>query len=484
MRSNYSVYATPQFRVLSDGQIENIHLATLEILRRTGVLVFDDQALALLQQAGAEVDGNRVRIPAGLVERALASAPPCVTVCDRDGQPAMYLEDRRAYYGTGSDTPYVIDLHTGQRRKAVKADVANMARVCDALPHIDFIMCMGLASDVTSPISDRHHFEAMVTNTGKPIVFTAWNLEGLRDIVEMAEAVAGGAEALRRNPFAVLYAEPSSPLQHSRDAVAKLLYMAEKGLPIIYTPGLMMGASGPVTLAGALAQANAEILSGLVMSQLRQEGAPFIYGGATALMEMRTTIICYVAPEFLLNTAALTDMAHHYRLPMFSFAACSDSQVFDQQAGLEAGLWTLLAALSGGNLCHDVGYIGSGLTACFEMLLLGNETVGFLKRFMQGVQVNEETLALDVIDRVGPGGHFLGEEHTRRHFRESWYPSLVDRNNYDTWVEKGSLTLGERANRQVRQILETHQPEPLPEEVQQKLSDIIRRAEERVQAQG
>jgi trimethylamine--corrinoid protein Co-methyltransferase len=395
----------------------------------------------------------------------------------------MFLEDSRCYYGTGSDTHNVVDPYTGERRPVVKADIVNVMKVCDYLPNIDFVMCMGIAHDVTESISDLHHFEAMVSHTKKPIVFTTWGLDNLKDLVEMAEVVVGSPEALRRNPFIALYAEPVSPLQHIREGTQALLYMAGKGLPVVYTPGLMAGAAGPVTCAGALAQGNAELLSGLVIAQLKREGTPFIYGGGIVFMDMATAVVAYVSPEFLLATAALNDLAHYYRLPMFSFAGCSDSKVFDQQATLEGALWTLSATLSGANLIHDVGYIESGLTTSFEMLVVSDEVISWVKRFMQGVEINEETLALDVIDQVGPGEHFLGEDHTLRHFKENWYPKLFDRGNYDSWMEEGKKTLGQRANEKVREILEAHVPEPLPGETQRRIAAIIERAEKRVREQ-
>ncbi len=482
IRSNYQAYLTPQFRVLSDDQLEEIHLATLEVLRRTGVVIKEAAGRELLKKAGCWVDGERVRIPAHLIEWAVRMTPPRVTLCDRNGKPAMFLERNKVYYGTGSDTPNVVDAYTNERRPARLQDIADIARVVDYLPHISFLMCMGIASDVNTAISDIYHFDAMVSNTVKPIVFTAWNLDNLKDIVAMAEAVAGGAEALQRNPFIALYTEPISPLQHAVEATQKLLWMAEKGLPVVYTPGLMTGATGPVTSAGGLVQGNAEMLSGFLMAQLKREGAPLIYGGGVLPIDMRTTLMSYAAPEFMLNTCALTDMARYYRVPMFHFAGCTDAKTFDQQAALEGGIWMLLAALSGGNLVHDVGYIDNGLTASYQMLVSMDEVAGLVQRIMGGVNVSDETMALDVIDQVGPGGHFLGEDHTYRHFRENWFPKLLDRSNYETWKESGALTLGDRAAAKARQILETHRPQPLPETTTARLKEIIQQAEARVKA--
>jgi len=480
INSNHVIQSTPGMQVLSDDQKAQVHQATLELLRRTGVRVVAPEVRELLDKAGCWLDGDRVRIPPHLIEWAIRSAPNRVVMCDRDGNAAMFLEGRKGYYGTGSDTPFVLDAYTGERRQAVLADVANVARLVDALPNIDFLMCMGIASDVTDTISDLHHFRAMLSNTVKPIVYTAWSLQNLEDIIEMAEAVAGGAEALRRNPFCALYSEPISPLTHAMESCEKLLYIAGKGLPVVYTPGMQIGGTAPVTVAGALLQANAEQLSGLLICQLIREGAPVIGAGGILYMDMSQGLISYAAPEFMLAMAAFSEMCHYYDLPIFSFAGCSDAKNFDQQAAAEGALSMLLTALSGGNLIHDVGYIESGLTASYEMLVGMDEIAGLVKRFMRGVEVTEETLALEVIDEVGPGGHFVDQDHTLRHFRNNWFPKLLDRKNRRDWEDGGQLTLGDRAAARVREILEHHEPAPLGEVTAAELEAVIQRAEERV----
>ena len=477
---NYVAHVTPAARMLGDGQKVQVHQATLELLRRTGVRVVVPDVRDLLAKAGCWVDGDRVRIPSHLIEWAIRTAPHGVSLCDRDGNPAMFLEGRKGYYGTGSDTPYVLDAYTGERRQAVLGDVANVARLVDALPHIDFLMCMGIASDVTESLSDLYHFRAMVSNTVKPIVYTAWSRQNLEEIIEMAEAVAGGAEPLRRSPFCALYSEPISPLTHAKESCEKLLYIAAKGLPVVYTPGMMIGGSAPVTVAGALVQANAEQLSGLLICQLIREGTPVVCGGGILFMDMAKGLISYAAPEFMLAMVALQEMCHFYGLPNFSFAGCSDAKRFDQQAAAEGALWMLLTALSGGNLIHDVGYIESGLTTSYEMLVSMDEIAGLVKRLTQGVEITEDTLALDVIDHVGPGGHFLEERHTLLHFRENWFPRLLDRGNVSEWEAGGRPTLGNRAAARVREIFEGYDPLPLEEGVADRLDAVIQRAEERV----
>jgi len=271
MKANQTVINAPVFRVLSDDQIQEIHLATLEILERTGVEVQEPQAHQVLRQAGARVDGSRVRIPPGLVKRALQLAPERVVLCSRNGDRVLPLDNCRVYFGTGSDLPYTLHVYTGQRRKTTKQDVANVALLCDALPNISFVMSGGIATDI-QPARDTylHQFEAMVTNTTKPIVFTANNNDDLRCIYDMAKVVAGGPEQLAHRPYLALYSETISPLIHSQMGTEKLLFCVEHDIPVIYTVGLMSGCTAPVTKAGAIAMGNAETLSGLVIAQLKK----------------------------------------------------------------------------------------------------------------------------------------------------------------------------------------------------------------------
>jgi trimethylamine--corrinoid protein Co-methyltransferase len=481
MRTSYAVQKSPHFSVLSQDQKEDLHLASLEILWRTGCRVLCDEALALLKRAGADVsDGNLVRMPAHLVEWAVRCAPPRVIMARRDGVRSMFLEDGKTHYGTGSDCPFIVDSDTGERRKFLIEDVAKASQLCDALPNIDFMMSMGLASDVPPETSDRYQFEAMLLNTLKPIIFTAHDLDGIRDIVDMAAMAAGDLDELRRNPFIMLYAEPITPLKHAKEAVEKLLFMAENGLPVIYAPGMLSGATAPVTIAGCLALANAESLFGLVMVQLKREGSPFVYGGGALPIDMRTSVAAYGAPELQLAGAALADMAHFYRLPRFSSAGASDSKVLDQQAMIEGTLSTIMQALCGANLVHDVGYLESGLTGSFDMAVAINEVIGMVKRIMSGLEINDDTLALDVIDRVGPGGQFIDDEHTLRHFRGAWFPRLLDRRNYESWADDGKKTMGERLNKRVKEIFAEHVPDPVPAGTAERIRGVISAAESRL----
>jgi trimethylamine--corrinoid protein Co-methyltransferase len=478
VRTNFEVQASVKFSVLSEDQREELHLAAMHCLETTGCRVQEPEALELLRAAGAhEVEPGHVLIPGSLAEQAAASAPAAVTLYTRRGEPTVRLEGNRVYFGTGSDCPYVVDPETGERRRFTRADVGAAMRLCDALGNVDFVMSLGLVSDAPTEVSDRYQFEAMLTNTVKPIVFTAHDRAGMRDIMAMAAATRGGAEALEREPSVCLYAEPSTPLQHTRTAVEKLLEAAEQRLPVVYTPCPMAGGTAPATLAGCLVVAIAENLSGLVIHQLKRAGSPFIFGGVISIMDMRTAILSYGAPEMSLLSAALTDMAHYYRLPMFSTAGCSDAKVLDEQAAIEATTSVLMAALSGANLIHDLGFLEAAICGSLELVALSDEVIGMAKRMLGGIPMSEEELALDVIREVGPGGDFLSHEHTRRHFREHFVPEVIDRRNYEAWTKAGAGRMGERLNARVKKILAEHKPEPVSEEARKEIAGILARAE-------
>ncbi|MBM4467490.1 MAG: hypothetical protein FJ014_18365 [Chloroflexi bacterium] len=270
IRSNDVSFGSPQFRLLSPQQCEKLHNASLEILERTGVRLLEPEAVELLKKADAFVsEGNRVRIPAGLVERAFSTVPKRVVLCNRHGERVIFLEDHRCFYGPGSDCLHIIDHRTGERRRPVLQDVVEGVTVCDALPHIDFVMSMFLPRDVNQVIADRYQMEAMLSCTTKPIVFVTYDFSGCVDAIEMAEVVVGGPEALRQNPLVACYINVTTGLLHNQEALQKLLYLAGKGLPLLYVPVASGGMTGPVTPAGSTALVNAGVLAGLVLSQLK-----------------------------------------------------------------------------------------------------------------------------------------------------------------------------------------------------------------------
>jgi trimethylamine--corrinoid protein Co-methyltransferase len=466
-----------QFARLGREQAQKIHEASLEILERFGARLHYPPAVELLRRGGAEVgDGNLVRIPAGMVERALATVPKRVVLYNRHGEPVMPLEGQRCFYGPGSDCMHLIDHRTGERRKPLLKDVVEGTTVCDALPKIDFVMSMVLPADVDQAAADVYQMEAMLAHTTKPVINVSYELKGLIAAVEMAEVVAGGKEALQQHPLLTSYINVVSGVNHNREALEKVLYLSGRGLPALYIPASTGGVTSPMTPAGAVALDNAGVLLGLVLSQMKREGAPYIMTGMQpSPMDMRTMVTPYTDPERGLFQA----MAHLYGLPAFGWGGVSDSKAVDQQAAAEAALTLLAESLVGGNLIHDLGYLESGLTFSLPQLVICEEIVGWIRAFLKGVEVSEETLALEVIGQTGPEGHYLNKEHTRRHFREAWYPRLFDHQDYKTWKDRGGKTLGERAAERVEEILKEHKPEPLPDDVRGELRKIVDRARAR-----
>lgn len=468
-------------RMFTDDQLDKIHLASLEILRNTGVRVHEAEALSLLKDAGCAIeDTSLVKFPASVVESALDHAPSRIVLCNRTGEARMYLEANHTYFGTGSDLPNTLDLETGKRRPSLLSDIENSARLVDYLPNLDFAMSMALPSDVPAQTSDRRSFLAMIANTVKPVVFTAWDETGMADIIAMAQIVAGGADKLKLNPFLLAYLEPTSPLQHSQEALRKLLLLADHGLPVVYAPGILMGASGPVTTAGTLAMANAEVLSGLVVAQLRRKGTPFVFGSGAGPLDMRTAICSYGAPEFMQLCMGMSELGHHYyHLPVWGFAGCSDSKLPDSQAGIESALWILWSALSGANLVHDIGYIESGLTCSCEMIVICDEIISFVRKLLGGMNLSREAMALDVIHEVGQGGSYVDTLHTLNNFESVWYPRLFDRRTHSAWVDAEKPTAAMTANEIARDAISNHSSESLPNAMLSSLNEIIAEADAR-----
>ena len=466
--------AAARFSRLTDSECARLHEASLSILERTGVRLLEPRAVELLRHAGARVDGDRVRIPARLVEWGLATVPHEVILHDRTGQPRLTLAGTATYFGPGSDCLNIIDHRTGERRRALLRDVIDGITACDALENISFAMSMFLPSDVPPELADRYQAEVLLSRTTKPVVFVTYEMSGCRDVVAMAEAVAGSADALRERPFLACYINVTTGLLHNEDSLQKLLFLAEQGLPALYIPVVSGGTTGPMTVAGGVASSNAGVLTGIVLSQLAREGAPMIipgFGGDS--LDMRTMVDPYCSPD---PRGFVESLGHYYKLPIFTLGGASESKVVDQQAGIEATLTMMVAALSGGHLFHDCGYLESGLTGSLAQLAICDQIAGWIKAFRRPVEIDDESLALDLIDQVGPDGSFLAHPHTRRHMRERWYPSLFERENFGHWESHGGLSLGERASARVTHILEEHRPAPLPPDVAATLRHIVERA--------
>jgi trimethylamine--corrinoid protein Co-methyltransferase len=467
-----------RFRVFTDDQCDRVVLAALEVLERVGARFFEPTAVETLRRAGAQIsDTNRVRFPGGLVRTALNSVPKRFTLYSRTGAPAIQVEPGRAYFGPGPTCCNFIDPVTGERRPFVKNDAALTARVCDALPNIDYVMSLGSISDVPQALADVHEFDAMVRETTKPIMSWSFSRESLDRIYRMCVAVKGAEETTAREPFMIFYAEPSSPLKHSAEAVQKLIYCAQRGIPLVYVPCPIAGATAPATLAGVLVQNLAETLSGVVLSQLIRPGTPMVVGGVQTILDMRTTVMPYGAPELALLSAGATEVARSLGLPMFSTAGCTDSKCLDEQAAIESSLSIVFAALSGAAFVHDVGYTESGMTGSLQHLVMCDEIIGMTGHVVRGIRVDEDTLATEAIAQAVDSNDFLSLDHTARHFREQfWFPRLLDRSRYGDWVDAGGKTLGDRAREMLAHLLAEHRAPALNHGILNSLSGILREA--------
>ncbi len=447
-----------------------LHQATLELMERTGLRVSHQRAREILHSHGCRVDGERVRIPAWLAEKALSSAPSQLAFFNRSGEASCVMTRNTTWYGPTLDAFDYLDPDTGSRRAFTSRDCASTAALADALPSFSWIMTIGVASDAPSDISDRVIAKQALTWCQKPLLFCCSDLEALKDIYAMAQVVAGDEERLLRRPNVMLFNSPISPLLYDQGVVDKLLFAAEKGLPQLCYPGPQAGATAPATLAGTVIQGNAESLFGVILGQLVNPGAPFIHGAFTTIMDMGTTAFSYGAPEMNRMASQLAELARGYGLPFFGMSGCSDAKAVDAQAAAEAAFSCLNAAMSGADMVHDNGWLDSATLVSPEYMVLVDEIIAMTDQYMQGIGLEQERMALDVIDQVGPGGHFLMEEHTMRHFRDIWYPRLFDRSPGNAAVERD---LPARIRERTQSLLQ-QDPNPLPASAQRELEELAR----------
>ena len=471
MRSNYVHFSTPQFRLLSDNQIEELHLATLRILERTGVAFDCQEAIDILGNAGADISNpNRVKIPSFMVEQALRTAPKMITLYTREGEPAIVLNGQTgSHFGGFPDCPDILDPYTRKRRKCYVEDIADTARVVDALPNIEWSYTSSAHTTLPGAITDKVTLLQFILNCSKPIVCEINDVSSLKEMIDLCSIVTGGEEQLRKKPFFVGSSEPVSPLIQGKDAMEKSFLCAEKGIPNVVYGMPMAGATAPATFAGCLAIANAEILSQLVVLQLRNPGAPIIFGSIPSIMDMKTTIYSYGAPEMNLMVGALTELCHYYKLPMWGTAGCIDAEVIGVQAGAEITYQILISSLTGADLVHDVGLAYHATTISPELMVLADEIIGMVKVLMGGIEINDETLPLDLIERLGPRSSYLSEGHTLKHFRKFWVPRIFDRSMIK---KEGVKDCEQLLNERTIEILETHKPKPLPEDLVRELKKV------------
>jgi len=467
----------PRLRVLTDEKISAIHGGALQILEQFGVDVAHEAALNMLFAAGASVMGARVRFPRDLVEQSLATAPRTFSLYDRRGEEAIRLGAGMTYYGAGVTNLSFLDID-GDRHEFTLDDVAKVAHLADALPNIDFVATPGVIRPKTGQrleLMDQLAFIQQVSHTTMPLVVLTPEAYQTEDIFEMAELVAGGRETFCARPFIMPYLNTVSPLQINPATVDKLFLAADRGTPVCVQAAQPLGGSTPVTLAAAAAMAAAESLSGLVLSQVRRPGTPFVTGGLHYSMDTHSGNTATTSPDVLLLAIAMGELARSWGIPSFGTGSGSDSKIPDEQAGFEVAYYSQAPMLGGVDMSFGVGRLECALLHCPEVMVFADEAIGMHKRFAQGLPVDDAHLALDVIAEVGPGGFFLGHEHTLQHFRELWSPSLASWEPRDQWEAQGSTTMRERAREKVARLRREHVVEPLPPDVLTEMQAVVDR---------
>lgn len=454
-----------QYQPLLDAQIRQIHEAAITILARTGVHVPEPVALEQFRMAGARIAGTRVYLPQALVEDAVGWAPSQIVLAGRDPKWDLNLAGTQVHVGTGGATVTVLDLEDGRSRPAVLADVAELARLVDALEHIHFFLVPIFPTDLSEAQADINVFYAGLAHTTKHVQAGVYTVQGIRDVVEMCERIAGGADALRKRPVvSFITSWMISPLQFDPGVTTLLMEICAQRMPVVLSASPMAGTTAPVTLAGLLAQLTAEQLAGLVLTQLVNRGTPVLLGPIPAVTDMRTGRYLSGVAEFGLANAAMAQIAQFYHLPIYNSAGMTDASTPDIQAGFEKAMSVVLVALAGSNFIHHAAGMLEGMNAVApRQFVIDNDILGMALRVLQGIQVDDDRLALDVIEEIGPGGNFLMSDHTLRHMRtEFHHPSaVVDRRGRQTWSMLGTPDVWDRARAIAWNILATHQPEPL-----------------------
>jgi len=445
---------------------EKVHRASLKVLAETGVKLDHEGAEKLFIDAGAERDNGRLLIPEKLVQQALDKmhSKEKLQLYDRDGEKATEVVIGKSRFGPGSDALYNIDFETGEKRKSVLSDVANNVRVADALPNFDFMMSMALPEDVEKKKLYSTIFAEMVKNSPKPIIATSTSMEDIEQTFTIATITAGSERKFYEKPFFIAYLEPISPLIMDHSGTERLIFCAQKGIPILYAAGANCGSGAPVTPEGGVVQGTAESLAGLVLATLVNDDARFIFGANTSAMDMRSTIISYGDPVWFKTVAMYADMGKFYNLPSWGTAGSSDSFQVDAQAAMEAYEGISLVLMSGTTLAHDVGFLAHGELYDARMLVLTDMMIGRSKHVLKPVDLSEEALAVDVIDEVARGqGIYVSHEHTSRNFKEAlWIPPKYINRRYITDIMEAEFP--ELLKREVMDILENTEPRRMTED--------------------
>jgi trimethylamine--corrinoid protein Co-methyltransferase len=461
------------YRIFTEEEVKKIDEGVMWTLSEVGIEVNSEQAWEIFKGAGATTEpGSKiVKLPRAMVEDAIDKAPSQVVLHGRDSKYDLYLEDSRVYFGTGGTVLFILDLETGEKRKTTVDDIANVGRLVDALENIHFYLLPLYPNELQKDDVDINRFYAGLKNTKKHIMGGIYTMEGLKQVIEMASMVAGGEDKLREAPFISFITLVIPPLRLDRLYTDLMIEIARHGLPVAIPSEVLAGASGPMTLAGSLVVQLAESLAGITLTQLVNPGTPTILGSVASVMDMKSSAYLSGAIEMGLMQAGVAQMAQYYQLPLYSTAGMSDSKLPDIQAGYEKALTSLLVGLAGANFIHDAaGPLEFCMSVAYEQYVIDNEIIGMVMRTVRGIEVNDETLALDAIREIGPGGNFLIHPNTLKHMRtELFEPQVADRQLRERWEAAGAKDARERAREIARDILLHHEPHALDGELDEQI---------------
>lgn len=462
------------YKPLSESDIERINDGVLTVLEKAGVQVNTKTGREYFQKAGAIVDESTrvVKIPRAMAEDAIASAPHKLVLCGRDQNHDVVLEGKKVHFGTGGTALYVLDLHTGERRPSTNEDIKQIARLIDTLENVHVFTINVYPNDVKNINDvDINRFYSSLSNTAKHVMGGIYTLTGTKQTVEMASILAGGINQLRERPFVSFITLMISPLKIDDTYGEMACWVASQRLPIVVPSEPLCGTTSPVTLASNVIVHCAESLAGVIMTQLVNPGTPVIFGSVGSIADMRTLGHVSGAIERAMINAAVTQMAQFYQLPYYSTAGTSDAKLMDAQAAYESAMSNLLVSMAGANYIHDaIGLTEFDLTVSYEKLVIDNEIAGMCLRTLRGIEVTDETMAVDLICEVGAAGDFLGERHTVKHMRTEFFqPEIADRNERGHWEKDGKKDATQRAREKVMEILNNHQPTHIPSEIDRRI---------------
>jgi trimethylamine--corrinoid protein Co-methyltransferase len=469
----------PRISFLSESEIEAIHDASLRVLEKTGIKVMSVTALDILKKGGAKVDygTKRATIPADVVEEAVKRAPKTIKCCARNPKYDFVLDKKKVHFTTDGYAPFIRDFETGERRSSTRADLIAWMRIADYLDNLDLVWASVCPGDVPAPMQTIVQTITSLSNTEKHFQGEALSAREAQYVIEIATAIAGGREELKKRPIISAVQCPIAPLVFEEGSVEAVMEFARADIPVAPLPMPLMCETGPATVAGTVVVCNAENLASLVISELASSGAPVVYSCAAGGIDVKTGSMAS-SPEYGIVQMAAAQMARFYSLPSLVCGGCSDSKLPDVQAGFERAMTLTTSILTGADIITGFGGLNSASTMSPELLVIDNEIVDAIFRVARGFEVNDDTLAVEVIDKVGPGGHFLGQRHTIEYFKkETWIPEISDRRDFISWQQAGSRSLDEVAKEKVREILATHKPAPLPEDVEKEIGRILKRAE-------